>query len=55
MKFNTIENYYAKTKIIEPFDGIRKENSKIIVDELRHPKHPYFGKRGIHQQLPKQY
>ena len=34
MKFNTIENYYAKTKIIEPFDGIRKENSKIIFNIL---------------------
>ena len=30
MKFNTIENYYAKTKIIEPFDGIRKNNSLLI-------------------------
>ena len=34
MKFNTIENYYAKTKIIEPFDGIRKDNSKIIFSIL---------------------
>jgi hypothetical protein len=34
MKFNTIENYYTKTKIIEPFDGIRKENSKIIFNIL---------------------
>jgi hypothetical protein len=34
MNFNKIKNYYNKNKVIEPFDGIRKEHSRIIFNIL---------------------
>mgnify|MGYP000954985281 CR=1 FL=1 len=34
MNFNINEKYYNKKKLIEPFDGIRKENSNIIFNIL---------------------
>jgi hypothetical protein len=34
MKFNINKNYNIKHKLIEPFDGIRKDNSRIIFNIL---------------------